>query len=91
MSPNKIIFQIGILAFCITAIVLGVQNASLTDTVTRSFIVFVGAVLTVALALVASSMLISQRSVQSEQRKGSEKPGASREAAAAKRQEKPAA
>lgn len=62
MAPNKIIFQLGILSFCVTAIILGVQNMSLMDTVLRSFIVFVGVILTTALALVSVSMFVSKRS-----------------------------
>ena len=56
MAPNKIIFQIGVLAFCVTAVFLGIQNLSLMETISRSFIVFVGAILTVALVLIAGSM-----------------------------------
>jgi hypothetical protein len=61
MAPNKIIFQIGILAFCVTAVILGLQNVSLMETISRSFVVFVGVVLTVALALTASSLFVNKR------------------------------
>jgi hypothetical protein len=67
MAPNKIIFQIGVLAFCVTAVFLGIQNLSLMETVSRSFIVFVGVILTVALALVAGSMFITKPIVQADQ------------------------
>ena len=60
MAPNKIIFQIGVLAFCVTAVFLGIQNLSLMETISRSFIVFVGAVLTVALVLIAGSMFAAK-------------------------------
>lgn len=66
MAPNKIIFQLGILSFCVTAIILGSQEMSLMDTVLRSFIVFVGVILTTALALMGTSMLMSKRSPQTE-------------------------
>lgn len=60
MAPNKIIFQIGVLAFCVTAVFLGIQNLSLMETISRSFIVFVGSVLTVALVLIAGSMFATK-------------------------------
>lgn len=67
MAPNKIIFQIGVLAFCVTAVFLGIQNLSLMETISRSFIVFVGAVLTVAFVLIAGSMFATKDVPQREQ------------------------
>lgn len=67
MAPNKIIFQIGVLAFCVTAVFLGIQDLSLMETISRSFIVFVGAVLTVALVLMAGSMFAAKDETQHEQ------------------------
>lgn len=64
MAPNKIIFQIGVLAFCVTAVFLGIQNLSLMETISRSFIVFVGSVLTVALVLIAGSMFATKDAPQ---------------------------
>ena len=66
MAPNKIIFQIGVLAFCVSAVFLGIQNLSLMETISRSFIVFVGAVLTVALVLLAGSMFATKGVAQRE-------------------------
>jgi len=55
---NKIIFQIGILGFCISAVVFGGNGGSLIDIVSRSFIVFVGIVIAAtALVLVGGSMV----------------------------------
>ena len=67
MAPNKIIFQIGILAFCVTAVILGLQNVSLMETISRSFVVFVGVVLTVALALTAGSLFVNKQPALPEQ------------------------
>ena len=82
MAPNKIIFQIGVLAFCVTAVFLGIQNLSLMETISRSFIVFVGAILTVALLLIAGSMFAArdggQRGASAE---GDKKPTPPRESA----------
>ena len=85
MGPNKIIFQIGILAFCVTAVVLGIQNLSLMETISRSFIVFVGVVLTVALALTASSMFTTKSPPPQEPQADKEKNPAPRDVAAGKR------
>ena len=60
MAPNKIIFQIGVLAFCVTAVFLGIQNLSLMEMISRSFIVFVAAVLAVAIVLFTGSMFMTK-------------------------------
>jgi hypothetical protein len=55
---NKIVFQIGILGFCVSAVVFGGSGGSVLDIVSRSFIVFVGIVIAAAVTLfVAGSML----------------------------------
>ena len=81
MTPNKIIFQIGVLPFCVMAVFLGIQNVSLMETVSRSFIVFVGVVLTVALALITGSMLMTRNGGQMQQPVEKEIKLAQREAA----------
>jgi hypothetical protein len=88
MAPNKVIFQLGVLAFCVTAVFLGLQNVSLMDTISRSFIVFVGVILTVMLALSAGSMFLTRKHVESEHQGESDRKVARPEAA--KRAEKPA-
>jgi len=57
---NKIIFQIGMLAFCVAAVVFGTQGLTLMETVARSFIVFIIVVCALALMLFASSMIASR-------------------------------
>jgi Kef-type K+ transport system membrane component KefB len=55
---NKLIFQIGVLGFCIAAVVFGGSGGSIIEIVSRSFIVFVGIVLAAtALVLVAGTMM----------------------------------
>ena len=55
---NKIVFQNGILGFCVSAVVFGGSGGSVLDIVSRSFIVFVGIVIAAAVILfVAGSML----------------------------------
>jgi hypothetical protein len=88
MAPNKIIFQLGVLAFCVTAVFLGLQNVSLMDTISRSFIVFVGVILTVMLALSAGSMFLTKKRVEGELHGDGERKTARPDAA--KRTEKPA-
>ncbi|MBI5471719.1 MAG: hypothetical protein HY961_05190 [Ignavibacteriae bacterium] len=54
---NKLIFQIGILGFCIATVVFGGTGGSILDIVSRSFIVFVGIVLAAtAVVLVGGTM-----------------------------------
>ena len=54
---NKIIFQIGLLAFCIAAVVFGTQGMGVLDMVARAFIVFVAVVCAAALILIVASSL----------------------------------
>jgi hypothetical protein len=55
---NKIVFQIGILGFCVSAVVFGGSGGSVLDIVSRSFIIFVGIVVVAAAVLfVAGSMV----------------------------------
>ncbi|MER3522586.1 MAG: hypothetical protein C4326_00600 [Ignavibacteria bacterium] len=55
---NKLIFQIGILGFCISAVVFGSSGATLLEIVSRSFLVFVGIVLAFVVVLIVSSAMI---------------------------------
>ena len=57
---NKIIFQIGMLGFCVAAVVFGTQEMSLMETVARAFIVFIIVVCALAGMLLASSMIVSR-------------------------------
>jgi hypothetical protein len=56
---NKIIFQLGLLAFCVCVVLFGNQMNSLLDVIVRSFLVFVGVVLFALLAVGASALLSS--------------------------------
>ena len=58
---NKIIIQLGILAFCVSAVVFGTQDMRLIDTVARSFIVFVAVIAVAAGVIIASSMFATKR------------------------------
>lgn len=53
---NKIIFQVGLLAFCVAAVVFQTQGMSLLDSVARSFVVFILVVVGTAVLLVVGSM-----------------------------------
>lgn len=62
---NKVIFQIGILGFCIAAVVYGSSGGSVLDIVSRSFIVFIGIVLAVmTVVLVGGTMLEKNKAQQ---------------------------
>jgi len=55
---NKLIFQIGLLAFCISVVIIGLEDTPVLETVARSFIVFVGVVIVGVLALVVTSLAV---------------------------------
>lgn len=57
---NKIIFQLGLLAFFVCIIFFASQNHAILDTIARSFIVFVGVVFLATLVL-AASMLFTNK------------------------------
>ncbi|MBI3579201.1 MAG: hypothetical protein HY089_07315 [Ignavibacteriales bacterium] len=57
---NKIIFQLGLLAFFVCIIFFASQNHTILDTIARSFIVFVGVVFLATLVL-AASMLFTNK------------------------------
>lgn len=57
---NKIIFQLGLLAFFVSIIFFASQNHAILDTIARSFIVFVGVVFFATLVL-AVSMLFTNK------------------------------
>ena len=57
---NKIIFQIGMLGFCVSAVLFGTQGMSLMETVARAFIVFIVVVCAIAVVLLMSSLIVSK-------------------------------
>ena len=57
---NKIIFQIGMLGFCVAAVFFGMQGMSLMETVARAFIVFIVVVCAIAVVLLMSSVIVSK-------------------------------
>lgn len=57
---NKIIFQIGMLGFCVSAVLFGVQGMSLLETAARAFIVFIVVVCAIAVVLLMSSLIMSK-------------------------------
>jgi hypothetical protein len=57
---NKIIFQIGMLGFCVAAVLFGTQGMSLMETVARAFIVFIAVVCAIAVLLLMSSLVVSK-------------------------------
>jgi SNF family Na+-dependent transporter len=60
---NKIILQIGALAFCVSVVAFSTQKYPMLDTVARAFIVFI--IVTVALSvLLALSVAIVRRERQ---------------------------
>jgi SNF family Na+-dependent transporter len=64
---NKLIFQIGLLGFCVAAVVFGGNGGSVIDIVSRSFIVFVGIVLGAMMIVLVSGTMVQKNLRQSEQ------------------------
>ncbi len=59
---NKLIFQLGILGFCVSAVVFGTGNAGLLDIISSAFLVFVGIVLAIVMVvMIGGTMLESNR------------------------------
>jgi cobalamin synthase len=79
---NKIIFQIGLLGFCVSAVLFGTQGMSLMETVARAFIVFIVVVCAIAVVMLMSSLIMSKDRADGE---GSAPAGAARDAAAGRR------
>jgi hypothetical protein len=52
---RKVIFELGLLAFCVSAVVFVLQGFGIFDTLGRAFIVFIGVVLTGAIGLAVSA------------------------------------
>ncbi|HUI64814.1 MAG TPA: hypothetical protein VL126_08225 [Bacteroidota bacterium] len=63
---NKIIFQLGLLAFCVSAVFFGTQEMTLMETIARAFIVFIAVVCVIAGSLLVSSMIVSKEENVSE-------------------------
>lgn len=52
---NKIIFQIGLLAFCISTVVFSVFGAPLLEVIAKAFIVFIAAIVGMIAVLFATA------------------------------------
>ena len=57
---NKLIFQIGVLGFCVATVIFGGSGGSIIEIVSRSFIVFVGIVLAAASIILIVGMMLSK-------------------------------
>ncbi len=57
---NKIIFQIGALAFFVSLVAFSTERYSLLDTVARAFIVFISVIVALMMLLVLSVYVVSR-------------------------------
>ena len=64
---NKLIFQIGILGFCVATVVFGGSGGSILDIVSRSFIVFVGIVLAATAVVLVGGTMAARDNVEEPQ------------------------
>ncbi len=58
---NKVIFQIGILTFCISIVYFGLQEISIVELLSRSFIIFVGVIAAGVLVVLTVRLLVNDR------------------------------
>lgn len=63
---NKLIFQIGVLGFCVATVIFGGSGGSVMEIVSRSFIVFVGIVLAATAIVLVGGMMIQKNIVDSQ-------------------------
>jgi hypothetical protein len=56
VNMNRLILQIGILAFCIVVLLLSSQSMPLTETIARSFLMFMAVVIAGLLLVLVTSM-----------------------------------
>jgi hypothetical protein len=61
---NRIIFQIGMLSFCISTVALGIQGEGLMQTIARSFLVLIGVVLALTISFMIASSVLRRRPAQ---------------------------
>lgn len=72
---NKVIFQIGLLAFCISFVIFSTQGEDVLQTAQRSFVVFALVVSGIAVLLFAASSLSARRHTGSPAGPSGETPG----------------
>jgi hypothetical protein len=69
---TKVMFQVGLLGFFVSALYFGTQGMPLMDMVLRSFIVFI------AIVLVQAAIVVSMASMKKTHKNAPEKPRAER-------------
>jgi hypothetical protein len=73
---NKIIFQIGMLAFCVSTVLFSSQGSDLMETVARSFVVFVVTVCALAVVLFAVASIPARPAIRPNMPAGGSNPSA---------------
>ncbi|MBP9212785.1 MAG: hypothetical protein KBF97_08280 [Bacteroidetes bacterium] len=63
---NKIIFQVGLLSFCVSVVIFSILGNDMLDVVSKSFIVFIAAIVTMVGIVVAASMLSEKQKTEPE-------------------------
>lgn len=71
---NKIIFQVGLLAFCVASVIFMTQDMDVMDAIARAFIVFIVVVSAFALILFVLSHFASQNQKKQERPRDEEPP-----------------
>ncbi len=61
---TKIIFQIGMLAFCVAAVLFGLEHTDLLDIIARSFVVFIAVVGAMMIVLLVVANFAEHRAAE---------------------------
>lgn len=64
---NKIIFQIGLLVFCVSVVVFTILGNDVVDVIARSFIIFIASIVAMVGVVVATSLLSVKEKVNPEE------------------------
>jgi hypothetical protein len=64
---NKIIFQIGLLVFCVSVVVFTILGNDVVDVIARSFIIFIASIVAMVGIVVATSLLSVKEKVNPEE------------------------
>jgi hypothetical protein len=63
---NKIIFQVGLLSFCVSVVIFSTLGNEMLEVVSKSFIVFIAAIVMMVGIVVATSMLSVKEKTETE-------------------------
>jgi len=78
---TKIIFQVGLLSFCVAAVVFGLSHTDLLEIVARSFVVFIAVVGAMMIILLVVANFAEHKTAEPEKRSAAHQSKTAAEAA----------